>query len=176
LQVSVYSRCQEVRLELNGKVIGQKQTSDETRLTAKFDVPYSGGELKAIGILNGKEVAKKVFKTAGKPSHLILSADRTQIKADRNDLAFVSVEVRDKDENLVPNSGITVKFTVSGGGELIASGNAAPDDMQSFRKPKCKTFNGKCLAIIRPFAKAGSIKMNAEAAGLPDATVEIVVR
>ena len=176
LQVSVYSRCQEVRLELNGKVIGQKQTSDETRLTAKFAVPYSAGELKAIGILNGKEVATKVFKTAGKPSHLILSADRTHINADRNDLAYVSVEVRDKDENLIPNADIKVKFTVSGDGELLASGNAAPDDMHSFRKPECKTFNGKCLAIIRPYAKAGSIKVNAEAAGLPDAMIEILTR
>ena len=176
LQVSVYSRCQEVRLELNGKVIGQKQTSDETRLTAKFTVLYSPGELKAIGIINGKEVATKLFKTAGKPSHLILTADRTHINADRNDLAYVSVEVRDKDENLIPNTGITVKFKVSGGGELLASGNAAPDDMKSFRKPECRTFNGKCLAIIRPYAKAGSIKVNAEAAGLPDAMIEILTR
>ena len=176
LQVSVYSRCQEVRLELNGKVIGQKQTSDETRLTAKFNVPYSAGELKAIGIINGKEVATKVFKTAGKPSHLILSADRTHINADRNDLSYISVEVRDKDENLIPNTDITVKFTVSGGGELLASGNAAPDDMPSFRKPECKTFNGRCLAIIRPYAKAGSIKVNAEAAGLPNTMIEILTR
>ena len=176
MQVSVYSRCQEVRLELNGKVIGQKQTTDKTKLTAKFTVPYSEGELKAIGITNGKEIATKVFKTAGKPSHLILSADRTRIKADRNDLAYVSVEVRDKDENLVPNTDITVKFTVSGVGELLASGNAAPDDMKSFRKPECKIFNGKCLAIIRPYVKAGSIKLNAEAAGLPNAMIEIQTR
>jgi beta-galactosidase len=176
LQVSVYSRCQEVRLELNGKVIGQKQTSDKNRLTAKFTVPYLPGELKAIGLINGKEAATKVFRTAGKPSHLILSADRTRINADRNDLSYVSVEVRDKDDNLIPNTDLTVKFTVSGDGELLASGNAAPDDMQSFRKPECKTFNGKCLAIIRPYAKAGSIKVNAEAAGLPNTMIEILTR
>ena len=176
LQISVYSRCQEVRLKLNGKVIGQKQTSDKTRLTAEFTVPYSPGELKAIGIINGKEVATKVFKTAGKPSHLILTADRTHINADRNDLAYVSVEIRDKDENLIPNTDITVKFIVSGEGELLASGNAAPNDMHSFRKPECKTFNGKCLAIIRPYSKAGSIKVNAEAAGLPNAMIEILTR
>jgi beta-galactosidase len=176
MQVSVYSRCQEVRLELNGNVIGQKQTSDKSSLTAKFAVPYSSGELKATGIINGKEVATKVFKTAGKPSHLSLKADRSNINADRNDLSYVSVEVRDKDENLIPNSDIKIKFTVSGEGELLASGNAAPDDMKSFRKPECRTFNGKCLAIVRPSAKAGSIKVNAEAQGLPDAMIEIVTR
>jgi beta-galactosidase len=176
LKVSVYSRCQEVRLELNGKVIGQKQTSDMTKLTAVFAVPYSAGELKAIGIINGKKVATKVFKTSGKPSHIVLKADRSTINADRNDLAYVSVEVRDKDENLVPNSNVRVKFTVSGNGELLASGNAAPDDMKSFRKPECMVFNGKCMAIIRPYTKPGSIKVDAKAAGLPDATIEIVTR
>jgi len=48
--------------------------------------------------------------------------------------------------------------------------------MQSFRKPECKTFNGKCLAIIRPYAKAGLIKVYAEAAALPNAMIEVVIR
>ncbi len=173
LQVSVYSRCDEVRLELNDKVIGQKPVSEKTRLTANFDVPYIPGELKAVGLIDGKEVANRVFKTAGKPAKLILISDRSQINADRNDLAYVSVEVRDKDGNLVPDADVHVKFTVSGDGELLASGNAAPNDMRSFRKPECKTFNGKCLAIIRPFTKSGSIIVTAKSEGLPAAAVEI---
>lgn len=176
LQVSLYSSCQEVRLELNGKVIGQKKTSDNTRLTAKFDVPYSAGELKAVGLIDGKEVATKLLKTAGKPASLGLISDRVKINADRNDLAYVTVEVRDKDGNLVPDSDIHVKFTVTGDGELLASGNAAPDDMKSFRKPECKTYNGKCLAIIRPFTKAGSIIVTAESEGIPAAVVEITTQ
>jgi beta-galactosidase len=176
LQISIYSRCQEVRLELNAKVIGQKPTSDKTQITAKFDVPYEAGELKAVGLIDGKEVASKIFKTAGKPATLILIPDRKQINADRNDLAYVSVEVRDKDGNLVPAANVRVKFTVSGDGELLASGNAAPNDMQSFRKPECKTFNGKCLAIIRPFTKSGSIIVSAESEGLPAASVEITTK
>ncbi len=173
LQVSVYSRCQEVRLELNGKVIGQKSVSEETKLTARFEVPYSPGELKVVGITDGKEVATRIFNTAGEPSTLVLIPDRKQINADRNDLSYVSVEVRDKDGNLIPNSSLKVKLTVTGEGELLASGNAAPDDMQSFRNPECKVFNGRCLAIIRPFIKAGTIKLTAEAEGLPDAMIEI---
>ena len=176
LQISVYSQCQEVRLELNGKIIGQKPTSDKTRLTAKFDVPYEAGELKAVGLIDGKEVASTIFKTAGKPATLILIPDRKQINADRNDLAYVSVEVRDKNGILVPDADVRVKFTVSGDGELLASGNAAPDDMKSFRKPECKTFNGKCLAIIRPFTKAGTILVTAESEGLPAAAVEITTQ
>jgi len=176
LQVFLFSSCQEVRLELNGKVIGQKKTSDNTSLTAKFDVPYSAGELKAVGLIDGKVVATKLLKTAGKPASLGLISDRVRINADRNDLAYITVEVRDKDGNLVPDSDIPVKFTVTGDGELLASGNAAPDDMKSFRKPECKTFNGKCLAIIRPFTKAGSIIVTAESIGISAAVVEIVTQ
>ena len=176
LEVSVYSRCPEVRLELNGKVIGQKPVSDETKLTAKFDVPYVPGELKAIGISDGKEVANKTLMTAGKPASLALLPDRDQINANRNDLAYITVEIRDKDGNRVPGAGIEVSLTVTGDGELIASGNGSPDDMQSFNKPVCKTYNGRCLAIIRPFARAGKIKLVAEAEGISPAEVDIMTR
>lgn len=176
LQVSVYSTCQEVRLELNGKVIGQKPVSDKTKLTARFDVPYAAGELKTTGLTDGKEVATKIFRTAGAPASIKMIADRNEIKANRNDLAYVTLEVLDKDGNLVPNADVKVKLSVSGDGELLASGNAAPNDMESFRNPLVKVYNGRCLAILRPFAAAGKIRLNAEADGLPGAMVEIVTK
>jgi beta-galactosidase len=174
MQVSVYSRCSEVRLELNGKVIGQKPVSEETRLTAKFEVPYAPGELKAVGLTDGKEVATRIFKTAGNPASLKLTADRNKIRANRDDLAYVTVEVLDKDGNLVPNAVIKVKLSVSGDGELLASGNAAPNDMQSFQQPQKETWHGRCLAIIRPNGPAGKITLTAKAEGLKDALTEIV--
>lgn len=176
MQVSVYSDCQEVKLELNGKLIGQKPVSDKTRLTAKFDVPYAAGELKATGISDGKEVATKIFKTTGKPASIRMIADRKTFSANRNDLAYITVEIVDDAGNVVPNANVKVSLSATGDGELIASGNAAPDDMESFRNPVCKTFNGRCLAIIRPFTKAGSITLSAESAGLPNSTVEVFTK
>jgi beta-galactosidase len=173
LQVSVYSDCQEVRLELNGKIIGKKQVSEKTKMTAKFDVPYSAGELKAIGITNGKEVANKIFKTAGKPASLRLVADRNPILANRNDLAYITIEVMDNTGNLIPDARIKVDLAVTGDGEMLASGNAAPNDMESFHNVRCRTYNGRCMAIIRPFTKTGNIKLTAKADGLSQSTVEI---
>ena len=88
LQVAVYSRCDSVRLELNGKVVGEKPVSAATKLTAKFDVPYAPGELKAIGLVQGKAVAEKILRTSGAPRKLKLMADREKIRADRNDLVL----------------------------------------------------------------------------------------
>ncbi|HLP75368.1 MAG TPA: glycoside hydrolase family 2 TIM barrel-domain containing protein, partial [Candidatus Paceibacterota bacterium] len=114
LQVAVYSRCDTVRLELNGKVIGEKPVSDATKLTAKFEVPYQPGELRAIGLIKGKTVAKTTLKTAGPAKQLKLTADRSAIRADRNDLAYVTVEIVDEQGAVVPNAEIPVRFTLTG--------------------------------------------------------------
>jgi beta-galactosidase len=173
LQVAVYSRCDTVRVELNGKVIGEKSVSAETKLTAKFEVPYQPGELRAIGLINGKAVAKTTLNTASEPHEIRLTADRNSIRADRNDLSYVTVEVVDRNGNRIPNAAIPVRFTISGAGELAATGSAAPNDTSSFHVPLRKTYEGRCLAILRPTGAAGRIQLKAEADGLKPATIAI---
>ena len=188
ITIDVYTRCTSVRLELNGKVIGEKKvtanfnedkrTGDynmkfitKTQLTAQFEIPYEAGELKAIGLIDGKEVVSKILKTAGVPKKLVLTADRNKIKADRNDLAYITVEVADENGNIIPNANIPVNFTFEGDGELAAAGNASPNQMTSFRQPKCNLYQGKAIIIIRPFKKAGKINLKAESSGLIPASV-----
>jgi beta-galactosidase len=166
LEVSVYSRCERVRLELNGIVIGEKPVSAETKLTAGFDVAYAPGELRALGLNNGKAVAETTLKTGGAPKKLKLAADRTKIRADRNDLSFVTVEVVDASGQRVPNVEIPVRFSVSGVGELAAQGSGAPNEPSSFQSPVRKTFQGRCLVILRPNGSPGDITLHAVADGL----------
>jgi beta-galactosidase len=176
LQVNVYSNYPEVRLELNGKVIGSKPVSAETKLTATFEVPYEAGELKAVALKDGKEIETKVLKTTGKPSKIRLTADRSEIKASRNDLSYVTVEVIDDAGNLVPDATIAIQFKVEGTGELAAVENGNPTDMKSFRQPQVNSFKGKCLVILRPTGMAGEIKLKAESAGLSGAETVILVK
>ena len=176
MQVTVYSRCDTVRLELNGKVIGEKPVSEGNKLTARFNVPYQPGELGAIGLLNGKAVAKTALKTAGPAKELRLTADRSAIRSDRNDLSYVTVEVVDQAGVVVPNAEVPVGFTVSGAGELAAAGSASPNDASSFRAPVRKTYQGRCIAILRPKGAAGQITLKAEAEGLKAATIELRIQ
>ena len=148
----------------------------ELPLMACFEVPYTSGELKAIGFVGAKEVATKVLITAGTQKKLILIPDRTSIRADRNDLAYVSVEVADENGNLIPNAEIPVNFEISGVGELAATGNGSPNQMASFRQLTCKTFRGKALIILRPFEKSGKITLVAKSKGLKSETVNINVQ
>jgi len=173
LQVNVYSNYPEVRLELNGKVIGTKQVSAETKLTAAFEVPYEAGELKAIALKDGKEMESKILKTTGNPAKIRLTADRSELKASRNDLSYVTVEVVDGNGALIPNANLPIRFKVEGAGELAAVENGDPADMKSFRAPQVTSFNGRCLVILRPNGISGEIKLKAEAEGLQG--MEIVV-
>ena len=176
LQVAVYARCDRVRLELNGKIIGEKPVSAATKLTAKFDVPYQPGELRAVGLVGGKPVASTTLRTAGEQKAIRLTADRSTIRADRNDLSYVTVEVVDRNGNRVPNAAIPIHFTTTGAGELAATGSSAPTDTASFHMPLRTTYQGRCLVILRPKGGPGKITLKAEADGLKTATITVRTR
>lgn len=173
LQVSVYSRCDTVRLELKGKSIGEKPVSESTKLTARFDVPYQPGELRAIGLRDGKVVEETSLVTTGPAKKLRLTADRSNIRADRNDLAYVTVEVVDAEGRRVPDAEVPVRFSVSGAGELAGQASAVPNKPAGFKSPRRETYQGRCLAILRPKAGAGNITLRAEADGLEAGTVTV---
>lgn len=176
LQVNVYSNYPEIRLELNGKVIGTKPVSAESKLTATFEVPYETGELKAVALKDGKEVETKILKTTGIPAKIRLTADRSELKASRNDLSYVTVELTDEAGNLVPNANLPVQFKIEGAGELAAVENGNPKDMKSFRTPQVTSFNGRCLAILRPSGTSGEIKLKAESPGLSASEITVVTK
>jgi len=173
LQVHVYTKYDSVRLVLNGKTIAVQNASDQTKLTATFNINYEPGELKAIGLQNGKAVDSVVLKTVGKPAGIRLVADRKNIHANPNDLAYVTAEIIDANGNVVPNAELLLHFSVSGNGKIIATGNANPSGVESMQQPQHKTFNGKCLAIVQPKGNAGKIVLKAEATGLKETQIII---
>jgi beta-galactosidase len=175
LKVRVYSSGDQVRLLLNGREIGVKPVSTETKFNAEFDPPYAAGGLKAIALARGEQIAELAFKTAGKPAKLQLKADRQSIRCDPNDLAYATVEVRDESGEVVPDATVPVAFSISGAGELAAVGTANPKDLRSFRQQRPTTFHGKCLAIVRPTGDAGTVTLRAQAEGLTPASVTVRV-
>jgi beta-galactosidase len=172
MRVNVYSRSPKVRLYLNNELIGEKETGREN-YTATFEVPYKSGTLKAVNLDKRRETASVELKTTGEPTAVHLVADRSRINADLNDLAYVKIEIVDKEGNIVPDANLPVTIEYSGNGAVIASGNAAPDDMESFRSLTPKTFRGKALAILQPDGKAGKMQVKVSADGLKAAQIII---
>ncbi len=178
LDVRVFSKSPVVRLELNGKIISEQYIDTRKGITANFKVPYEPGVLKATALNNGEVVAVKELKTTGTPAKVKLITDRSEIKASRNDLSYVQIEIIDNQGDVIPDAAIPVRLSVSGVGEIAGSGNANPTDMESFNNPVCKTFHGKALAILRPIEnhKSGTITFMAEADGLEKGEIIIEVQ
>jgi Beta-galactosidase/beta-glucuronidase len=175
LQVRVFSKASMVRLLLNGQVVGEQKMIKDS-ITANFTVPYQPGVLKAVNIENGKETATFELKTSGAPAAIKLVADRNKIKADRNDLSYVNVEIVDTNGNLVPNAeNIEVTFTISGNGEIAGTGNGNPVDLSSFQQPVKKVFHGKGLVIVRSKGESGEISLSATAKNLMVCSIKIKV-
>lgn len=177
MQVHVYTRSKLVKLELNGKVIGEQAVDGENAITATFEVPYEAGTLTARCYDNGKETASQTLKTVGAPAAVRLIVDRAIIKASRNDLAYVNAEVVDAEGNVIPYADdVTIQFEISGPGEIAGVASGSPTEMSSFKQPHKKTFMGKCLAIVRPNDAHGKIILKAKAEGLKESSVEIITQ
>jgi beta-galactosidase len=172
--VSVYTRCDQVRLELNGKVLETKEASDKTKLTAQFDVPYQPGELVAVGISGGKEVARQVLKTAGKPYQIKVTPEKEKVDFRSDDLAYFNIEIQDEKGQTVPNVQIPINFEISSG-KLQAIANSNPRDMHSFQQPKVNAFRGKCQVIVR-VEKPGAILVRAKGEGIYQGTGSVKVQ
>ncbi|SBV97374.1 glycoside hydrolase family 2 TIM barrel-domain containing protein [uncultured Dysgonomonas sp.] len=172
MRVNVYSRSPKVRLYLNDKLIGEKET-DKENYTATFDVAYTPGILRAVNLDKNKETATSVLKTTGIPASIRLTADRETIKADKNDLSYVKIEIVDEDGDVIPDATLPVNIKCTGNGSVIAAGNAAYDDMKSFRSLNPNTFRGKAIAIIQPDESKGEINLSVSAEGLPESSIII---
>jgi len=172
--VHVFTSGDEAELFLNGKSLGrQKKNPYEYRLRWD-DVTYTPGELKVVAYKNGKKWAENIVKTTGEAQELQLSADRSTIQYDGKDLAFVTVRVTDKNGLIVPHAKNTLRFSIEGPGEIVATDNGDPSNLEPFPSHNRNAFNGLCLVIVRgrPGQK-GTIKLKAESDGLDTATISL---
>ena len=171
--VDVYSGAEKVRLFLNDKLIGEMPTGREQRFRATFTVPYALGSLRAAGARGDRIVAESVLMTAGDPARVRLTADRAIIRADGQDLSFVTVEALDAQGRLQPNANQEIQFAVSGPGKIAAAGNADGKSDEPYQGNRCKLFNGRAMVVVRGSRKHGRIELTATAEGLSAATVAI---
>jgi beta-galactosidase len=172
--VHVYTSGDSAELFLNGKSLGLKKKGQYEYRLRWDDVVYQPGELKVVAYKNGKKWATDVVKTTGPAAKLKMQADRNKIKADGQDLSFVTVTIADKDGLLVPRSKNLVHFDISGPGEIVATDNGDATSFESFQLHDRNSFNGLCLVIVRANAgESGKIMLRATSEGL--ATAEIFI-
>jgi len=166
LEVAVYSSCERVELFLNGKSLGKSKTDRTSRFIASWKVPYEAGELKVVGYKGSKIIASSTLQTAEEPVAIQLTADKTTLKADGQDLCYITVDLVDSKGHRNPKAENLVKFEIEGAGTIVGVGNANPVSFESYQLPKRKAWQGRCLVIIKSSAKPGNITIEASAEGL----------
>ncbi|WGO99619.1 beta-galactosidase GalB [Saccharophagus degradans] len=172
--VHVFTSGDEAELFLNGKSLGRKIKGKNAFRIRWDNVIYQPGTLKVVAYKNGKQWAQSVVATTGSASQLQLTVDRTRIRADGKDLAFITVDVQDADATNVPTADNPLSFTLAGPGEIVATDNGDPTDLTSFTSHTRNAFNGKCLVIVRGVAgKPGALTLNVTGAGLKAAQTVI---
>lgn len=179
--VMVYTSYPKAELFINGKSQGVRAKNDSTyhdrfRLIWMHTV-YEPGELKVVAYdADGNVAAEKTVRTAGTPHHLVLSANRSELQANGDDLLYVIVQVADKDGNIVPTADNLVKFKVEGNGTFEATANGDPKNLRPFQNPEMELFSGAATAIIRSGVSDGEITLRASAKGLRQASLTIPCR
>ena len=173
IDVWSYSNCDDVELFLNGKSLGK--CAKVSRGHIEWKVPFQAGVLSARGFINGIMVAEAEVKTAAEPNRLKIFADRKSIKAEGDDLSFITVNVCDKDGNMVPTADHVIDVEVSGGKLLgVCSGN--PMSHEDPGAGKIKAFNGMLLAVVQSFDSAGNILVKVKSEGLEPNEIIIEVK
>ncbi len=176
LEVSVYSSCEQVELFLNGKSLGKKKTDRSSQFTAKWNVPFNAGALKAVGYRGSKQVASSTLQTAQEPAAIKLTADRSTIAADGQDLSYITVELVDAKGTRNPKAEHLVKFEVGGAGTIVGVGNANPVSLESYQLSQRNTWQGRCLVIVKSKKEAGRIILKASVEGIGSAQTVIAVK
>ena len=171
----MFTSGDEAELFLNGKSLGRKKKGQYEYRLRWDNVKYEPGELKVVAYKDSKKWAEEKVKTTDKPARLIAEADRSRIKADGNDLSFITIYIGDKKGNKVPDSDNLIEFSIEGPAEIVATDNGDPSDMEEFPSNKRKAFSGMALVIIRSEEKsAGLITVRAISLGLKEATIRII--
>ncbi|MCG8448519.1 MAG: DUF4982 domain-containing protein [Pirellulales bacterium] len=170
--VHVYTSGDEAELFLNGKSLGKKKKEKYQYRLEWEDVKYQPGELRVVAYKNGKRWAEDAKKTTGPSAQIELTADRTEITADGNDLSFVTVRILSKEGLFVPRAKHLVRFVLDGPGEIIAVGNGDATSHQPFQARQIAAYNGMCLVVIRSLAgPSGQVVLEAASEGLDGASL-----
>ncbi|MCP4450386.1 MAG: glycoside hydrolase family 2 protein, partial [Planctomycetes bacterium] len=186
--VFVYTNGDSAELFLNGESLGRRHkgqvpegAEDYYDVTYAYrlrwnDVTYVPGELKAVSYKDGQVIGDAVMRTAGAPARLKLTADRSTLKADGDDLSYILVEALGSrgTANAVANN--LVQFEVTGPAEIVGVGNGNPLSVEPFDAHYRMLFYGKAMLIIRSLSgQPGAVQIHAMSQGLEAASLNVRV-
>ena len=102
-----------------------------------------------------------------------LNTDHSKLKADGQDLAFITIEILDKDGRLNPTAANELTATVSGPATLAAFGNADIKDCDRYTDAVQKAWKGRALLVVRSTPKRGRVTVTVQGKGLKTGKINL---
>jgi beta-galactosidase len=164
-----YTNCDEVEWLVNGKRVLKRKV--EPFEYFESDVVYQPGQFEARGYKGGKLVVRELIQTTTAPAHLTLSPDVTSLKADGTDVAIINIAIRDAKGRVVPTASNLVRFSISGPGRIIGTGNGDPSSHEPDKASQRMAFNGYCQVLVQSDQSVGDIRLRATSETLKGAEV-----
>ncbi|OUJ69470.1 beta-galactosidase GalB [Hymenobacter crusticola] len=177
--VFCYTNVPTAELFVNGKSQGKQTKAPSDKPQSRYrlmwnDVKYEPGTIKVVAYdAQGKVVGEEEVKTAGKPHHVKLVADRTTLAADGQDLAFVTARVEDAQGNLCPEATNELQVSVKGQGSFRAIGNGDATSLELFHLPHMHAFHGELVAAVQTREQPGDVQVSVSGKGLKSATLRL---
>lgn len=175
IDVEVISHYDKVRLYQNGELVGEKPTTRNEGFKAIFTVPYAAGEIVAKGVLaDGTETSEcAALSTAGEPYKLQIKADKNELLANNQDLAYLTVEILDRKGRLVPNATNRISFSIDGKGTIEATSSADLKDTEGYHRTDRNAWQGRAGAVVKTGNKPGTITVKVASPGLKPASIKL---
>jgi beta-galactosidase len=107
----------------------------------------------------GNKAGEQTLHTAGNPAEIKLTADRTSLRADGDDLVYVEVCLVDKDGNELPTATDLMTFEVSGAGSFRGVCNGDATSTEPFTEPQMHLFSGKLVVTLQASDAEGTLKL-----------------
>jgi beta-galactosidase len=105
-------------------------------------------------------------------TQIVLTADRSTVLTDWNDISFVRAAISDAEGNLVTSSSSPVTFAISGPGAIVAVDSASMTE-ETFRGNVRNAYEGLAFALVQATG-AGTITVTASSTGLTGSSVTVV--
>jgi len=170
----VFSNCEEVELEINGKIRGRRRPADFANGVVRWTFEYAEGEVTVRGFRKNKLAAVHTLKTAEEPFKIALSADNTKIAPHK--ITQIEVSITDKHGVFCPTAEEAVEFSLEGDGRILGSisGDLTSETFDP-ASPRVTTYGGRAQAIVRAGAGEGVLKLRAFSRTLKGAELSITV-
>ncbi|MEN8905469.1 MAG: glycoside hydrolase family 2 TIM barrel-domain containing protein, partial [Clostridiales bacterium] len=177
IDIRIYSNAPKTELFFNDKSYGIYEIDHKNgkQLSGIWQLPYQKGTIKAVAYdENDVIIATDEQHSFSDAKKIIMTADKTELMANGQDLIFIEINALDHNNNFVSNANNRIFIDVDGEGRLLGLDNGDSTDYDQYKGNNKKMFNGRLIAIIAAKLTPGNIKVKAYSPGLEISEIDLI--